>query len=111
MEKQKTIKKSIQFSGKGIHTGSFTNMTLLPAKENKGIVFIRTDKDNFEIKANIDFVFSTNRSTNLAFKNIHINFPNLVQLSLKFYKILQFFSSNHDQGTKVCLHLNNLRLL
>jgi len=72
MEKQKTIKKSIQFSGKGIHTGSFTNMTLIPAKENKGIVFIRTDKNDFEIKADIDFVVSTNRSTNLAIKDIHV---------------------------------------
>ena len=72
MEKQKTIKKSIQFSGKGIHTGSFTNMTLLPAQENKGIVFIRTDKNDFEIKADIDFVVSTNRSTNLAIKDIHV---------------------------------------
>ena len=72
MEKQKTIKKSIHFSGKGIHTGSFTNMTLIPAKENKGIIFVRTDKDNFEIKADIDFVVSTNRSTNLAIKDIHV---------------------------------------
>jgi UDP-3-O-[3-hydroxymyristoyl] N-acetylglucosamine deacetylase/3-hydroxyacyl-[acyl-carrier-protein] dehydratase len=45
MEKQKTIKKPIQFSGKGIHTGVYTNMTLLPAKENKGIVFVRKDKE------------------------------------------------------------------
>ena len=72
MEKQKTIKKSIQFSGKGIHTGSFANMTLIPAKENKGIVFVRTDKDDFEIKADINFVVSTNRSTNLAIKDIHV---------------------------------------
>ncbi|MAX68337.1 MAG: UDP-3-O-[3-hydroxymyristoyl] N-acetylglucosamine deacetylase [Flavobacteriales bacterium] len=72
MEKQKTIKNSIQFSGKGIHTGSFANMTLIPAKENKGIVFVRTDKDDFEIKADINFVVSTNRSTNLAIKDIHV---------------------------------------
>ncbi|MGY8988996.1 MAG: bifunctional UDP-3-O-[3-hydroxymyristoyl] N-acetylglucosamine deacetylase/3-hydroxyacyl-ACP dehydratase [Flavobacteriales bacterium] len=72
MEKQRTIKKSIQFSGKGIHTGVFTNMTLVPAKENKGIVFVRTDKDNFEIKADIDFVVSTDRSTNLAIKDTHV---------------------------------------
>lgn len=72
MEKQKTIKKSIQFCGKGIHTGYFTNMTLIPAKENKGIVFIRTDKDDFEIKADVNFVVSTNRSTNLAIKDIHV---------------------------------------
>ena len=31
MEKQKTIQKKISFSGKGIHTGVFTNMTLIPA--------------------------------------------------------------------------------
>jgi len=72
MEKQRTIKKSIQFSGKGIHTGVFTNMTLVPAKENKGIVFVRTDKDNFEIKADIEFVVSTERSTNLATKDTHV---------------------------------------
>ena len=72
MEKQRTIKKSIQFSGKGIHTGVFTNMTLVPAKENKGIVFVRTDKDNFEIKADIEFVVSTERSTNLAIKDTHV---------------------------------------
>ena len=72
MEKQRTIKKSIQFSGKGIHTGVFTNMTLVPAKENKGIVFVRTDKDNFEIKADVDFVVSTKRSTNLAINDTHV---------------------------------------
>ena len=33
MEKQKTIKDKIHFSGKGIHTGVFTNMTLIPAKK------------------------------------------------------------------------------
>ena len=72
MEKQKTIQKKISFSGKGIHTGVFTNMTLIPAKENKGIVFVRTDKDNFNIKALVDYVISTERSTNLCIKDIHV---------------------------------------
>ena len=44
MESQRTIKKDCHFSGKGIHTGVYTNMTISPAKENTGIVFIRTDK-------------------------------------------------------------------
>ena len=72
MEMQKTIKKPVRFSGKGIHTGSFCNMTLLPAKENQGIIFIRKDKNYFKIKADLDFVVSTKRSTNLALKNIHV---------------------------------------
>ena len=87
MEKQKTIKESIQFSGKGIHTGAFTNMTLLPAKENKGIVFVRTDKDNFEIKADIDFVVSTERSTNLAIKDTHVKTVEHILAAIAGYNI------------------------
>ena len=41
--KQKTIKNIVSFSGKGIHTGVLTNVSLLPAKENTGIVFVRKD--------------------------------------------------------------------
>ena len=74
MEKEKTIKNSIHFSGKGIHTGSFTNMTLLPAKENTGIRFIRIDlEDNPVIKADIDNVFTTERSTSLKKENAEVH--------------------------------------
>ena len=50
MEKQKTIKDKIHFSGK-----VFIQEYLLTwpwfHKENNGIVFIRTDKDNTRIKS------------------------------------------------------------
>ena len=72
MEKQRTIKEVINFSGKGIHTGVFTNMRLVPANINNGIVFIRTDKDNLKIKADVDNVYSTERSTNLSKKGVYI---------------------------------------
>ena len=72
MEKQKTIKDTIHFSGKGIHTGVFTNMTLIPAKENNGIVFIRTDKDNIRVKAIVENIYSTERSTNLKKNNVFV---------------------------------------
>tara|TARA_B110000003_G_scaffold239332_1_gene245376 strand:+ start:823 stop:2208 length:1386 start_codon:yes stop_codon:yes gene_type:complete len=63
---QRTIKNSISFSGVGIHTGAETNMTLKPAEANSGIRFIRTDLEgNPEIKADVDNVFSTERSTGL----------------------------------------------
>ncbi len=72
MEKQRTIKEVINFSGKGIHTGVFTNMRLVPAKVNSGIVFVRTDKDSLKIKADVDNVDSTKRSTNLSTKGVYI---------------------------------------
>ena len=63
---QHTVKKNINFSGPGIHTGAITNMTLKPAKEDSGIRFIRVDLEGKpEIKADIDNVFATERSTSL----------------------------------------------
>jgi UDP-3-O-[3-hydroxymyristoyl] N-acetylglucosamine deacetylase/3-hydroxyacyl-[acyl-carrier-protein] dehydratase len=87
MEKQKTIKKKISFSGKGIHTGVFTNMILLPAKENKGIVFVRTDKDNFNIKALVDYVVSTDRSTNLSIKDVHVKTVEHILAAIRGHQI------------------------
>ena len=72
--KQKTIKKSATISGFGIHTGVHTNLTLLPAKANTGIRFIRTDLEEKPIiPANVDYVFSTERSTSLKLKNSEIH--------------------------------------
>ena len=70
---QTTIKKSISFSGKGIHTGVYTNITLFPAKEDTGIQFLRSDLPKKPIiKANINNVSSTNRSTCLKSNNAEI---------------------------------------
>ena len=70
---QKTIKNSATISGVGIHTGVHTNLTLVPAKANTGIRFIRTDLEGKPtIPANVDYVFSTNRSTNLKIKNSEV---------------------------------------
>ena len=63
---QKTIQNNVSVSGVGIHTGVTTNMTLKPAEANTGIRFIRTDiTDRTVIKADINNVFSTERSTGL----------------------------------------------
>jgi len=72
--KQKTLKNKVHFSGVGIHTGVTTNITLVPAKENTGIIFTRTDLENSpEIKADVRNVISTERSTNLGKNGIEIN--------------------------------------
>ena len=61
---QHTLKNIISISGVGIHTGVTTNITLKPAEENTGIRFKRVDLEgNPTISADIDNVFSTERST------------------------------------------------
>ena len=40
---QHTLRNSYSFEGKGLHTGAFAHMTIRPAEENAGIVFVRSD--------------------------------------------------------------------
>jgi UDP-3-O-[3-hydroxymyristoyl] N-acetylglucosamine deacetylase/3-hydroxyacyl-[acyl-carrier-protein] dehydratase len=56
-DNQKTIKKAISFSGKGLHTGNDTKITFKPAPENYGVRFIRVDlKNQPEIEAIVENV-------------------------------------------------------
>jgi UDP-3-O-[3-hydroxymyristoyl] N-acetylglucosamine deacetylase len=48
---EKTIHSVIAFSGVGLHSGVPVSMRLLPAPAGTGVVFRRTDLDNFEISA------------------------------------------------------------
>ncbi len=40
---QKTLKKTVEISGVGLHSGNTVTMRLLPAEANTGIVFVRSD--------------------------------------------------------------------
>jgi UDP-3-O-[3-hydroxymyristoyl] N-acetylglucosamine deacetylase len=48
---EQTIAGPLEFSGVGLHSGAPVSMRLLPAPAGSGIVFRRTDLDNFEIPA------------------------------------------------------------
>jgi UDP-3-O-[3-hydroxymyristoyl] N-acetylglucosamine deacetylase len=48
---ERTIRSEIGFSGVGLHSGAPVTMRLVPAPAGSGIVFRRTDLDNFEIAA------------------------------------------------------------
>jgi len=48
---QTTIRKPVSISGVGLHTGYPVSITLHPAPPDTGIVFRRTDLQNFEIEA------------------------------------------------------------
>lgn len=60
MIKQRTIQKSVQTSGVGLHNGEKVTMTLKPAEADQGIVFRRVDqKKSNEIKVSPEAVKDT----------------------------------------------------
>jgi UDP-3-O-[3-hydroxymyristoyl] N-acetylglucosamine deacetylase / 3-hydroxyacyl-[acyl-carrier-protein] dehydratase len=62
--KQTTINTSIVLQGIGLHTGSMTTLTILPAAANHGIKFKRTDLEKpVVIPADCTKVTATNRGT------------------------------------------------
>jgi UDP-3-O-[3-hydroxymyristoyl] N-acetylglucosamine deacetylase / 3-hydroxyacyl-[acyl-carrier-protein] dehydratase len=64
---QHTIKGEITISGAGIHSGQHVNITIKPAAPNTGINFQRIDLEGKPIiKADVDNVVETNRSTTLS---------------------------------------------
>ena len=66
---QKTILKEVVFKGIGLHSGLKTEVKILPAAENHGIVFKRTDLNkNNVIKANFENVSSAKLCTTLQNK-------------------------------------------
>ena len=48
---EQTIRSEIEFTGVGLHSGAEVSMRLVPAPAGSGIVFRRTDLDNFEVPA------------------------------------------------------------
>jgi UDP-3-O-[3-hydroxymyristoyl] N-acetylglucosamine deacetylase/3-hydroxyacyl-[acyl-carrier-protein] dehydratase len=64
MPLQQTIKEPVSLEGTGLHTGAKTTVTIKPAPDNTGIVFIRSDLENRpEILADIDNVVDLARGT------------------------------------------------
>ncbi len=67
---QTTIKQSIEIRGIGLHTGVTVNLTLKPAPENSGYIFVRTDLDDFEIPASIEYISHCSYATTLLRKGV-----------------------------------------
>ncbi len=70
MQKQRTLAKSIKTNGIGLHTGVEVTMTLKPAPENTGYIFVRTDLDNFEIPASAEYISHCSYATTLLRKGV-----------------------------------------
>ncbi|MFR9503285.1 MAG: bifunctional UDP-3-O-[3-hydroxymyristoyl] N-acetylglucosamine deacetylase/3-hydroxyacyl-ACP dehydratase [Rikenellaceae bacterium] len=64
--KQQTLKGSISFAGKGLHTGAIVEMNVHPAEADCGIIFRRVDIEGApEIPALCDYVVDTSRGTTI----------------------------------------------
>ena len=64
MQKQRTLKTEISYTGIGLHSGREVHATLKPAPEDTGIVFVRTDLPGApQIHAKAENVTSTLRAT------------------------------------------------
>ncbi len=67
---QTTISRPIEISGVGLHTGAEVNLRLRPAPENTGYIFVRTDLDNFEIPASVEYVGHCSYATTLVRRGV-----------------------------------------
>jgi UDP-3-O-[3-hydroxymyristoyl] N-acetylglucosamine deacetylase / 3-hydroxyacyl-[acyl-carrier-protein] dehydratase len=74
MEKQRTLQKSVAFSGTGLHTGNPSTITFHPAPANYGYVFVRTDLDTpIEIPALVEYVVDLSRGTTLGINGVRVH--------------------------------------
>jgi UDP-3-O-[3-hydroxymyristoyl] N-acetylglucosamine deacetylase len=62
---QTTIQREVSTEGVGLHTGVFGHLRLVPAPADTGIVFRRTDLDNFIIEARGENVARVSYATSL----------------------------------------------
>lgn len=64
---QRTLKQSVVFSGVGLHSGSQSTVSIVPAKAGSGILFRRTDRgDGSAIKASWESISITDLSTSIG---------------------------------------------
>lgn len=86
INKQHTIKDTALIDGIGLHSGNEVKLKFKPASIDTGIVFIRTDlQGNPKVKANVDNVISTNRSTTLGRKKNNFKIQTVEHLMAALY--------------------------
>ena len=70
---EQTVAAPIEFTGVGLHSGAAVTMRLLPAPAGSGIVFRRTDLDNFESPATGRNVAKVSYATSLMRQGVLIS--------------------------------------
>jgi UDP-3-O-[3-hydroxymyristoyl] N-acetylglucosamine deacetylase len=70
---EQTIVAPIEFAGVGLHSGAPVTLRLLPAPAGSGIVFRRTDLENYEISATARNVAKVSYATSLMRQGVLIS--------------------------------------
>src|ERR1700685_3698018 len=99
MPNQLTIQRPVEIEGVGLHTAVPSRLRLLPAAADSGIVFRRTDLDNFEIEARVGNVARVSYATSLMKQG--------VLLSTTEHLLAALYSCGMDN---VCVEINALEL-
>ena len=73
MDYQQTISSPVEVAGIGLHSAAPARIRLLPAAANSGIVFRRTDLDNFEIPASWKHIARVSYATSLMRQGVLIS--------------------------------------
>ncbi len=73
MHRQSTLNEAIDFKGIGLHTGCPVEMIIRPAPPNTGIVFRRSDLNDFPIEAQAAHIANVSYATTLMKKGVLIS--------------------------------------
>jgi UDP-3-O-[3-hydroxymyristoyl] N-acetylglucosamine deacetylase len=85
---QRTIKKAIDYSGIGLHTGAQVTMHFIPAKEGSGVCFKRVDLPGQPIiPATVEYVCENTRNTTLGIADVRIHTVEHVLAAIRAFNI------------------------
>jgi len=88
VEKQHTLKQAASCDGIGLHSGKMVEMTLLPAPQDTGIVFIRTDiAERPHIHAVASNITATTKATTLTENGANVTTIEHLMAALAILKI------------------------
>jgi UDP-3-O-[3-hydroxymyristoyl] N-acetylglucosamine deacetylase len=68
-----TVHRPVEAKGIGLHTGVSVSIRILPAPPSTGIVFLRTDLDNFHVPASWRYVARVSYATSLMRQGVMIS--------------------------------------
>lgn len=68
-----TLQRSVSVSGVGLHYGVPVSIRILPAPPSTGIVFLRTDLDNFAVPASWRYIARVSYATSLMRQSVLIS--------------------------------------
>jgi UDP-3-O-[3-hydroxymyristoyl] N-acetylglucosamine deacetylase len=73
MRFETSIRGTVEVSGVGLHSGAPVHMRIVPAPPGTGVVFVRTDLNNYRIPASWEYVAKVSYATSLMRKSVLIS--------------------------------------